>query len=101
MVIDGLASLITANTEIGVKQCLPLTDDADPAQRIVFAHVFARVVAKGIQFEPHEAQSSVAKQSKLCEVCSFILMCNFYLYAVLKLIKGTDVSICSCDAASC
>lgn len=68
MIIDGLASLISANTEIGVKQCLPMTDDADPAQRIIFAHVFARVVAKGIQFDPQEAQTAVNKSSKLCEV---------------------------------
>ena len=69
-IINGMASLISANTEIGVKQCLAMCDDADPAQRIVFAHVFARVVARGIQFEPQEAQSTVNKHSKLCEVCS-------------------------------
>ncbi|KAI0089247.1 hypothetical protein BDY19DRAFT_1089227 [Irpex rosettiformis] len=67
-IINGMASLISANTEIGVKQCLSMTDDADPAQRIIFAHVFARVVAKGIQFEPQEVQTSVNKHSKLCEL---------------------------------
>ncbi|KAI0340881.1 hypothetical protein BDW22DRAFT_1485833 [Trametopsis cervina] len=68
MIINGMAALITANTEIGVKQCLPMTDVADPAQRIIFAHVFARVVAKGIQFEPQVIQNSAAKHSKLTEL---------------------------------
>lgn len=69
LIINGLASLISANTEVGIKQCLPMTYDADPAQRVVFAHVFARVVAKGIRFDPQESQPTSSKQSKLCDVC--------------------------------
>ena len=45
-----------------------MTYDADLAHRVVYAHVFARVVAKGISFDPQEAQPASTKQSKLCEV---------------------------------
>lgn len=69
MIINGLASLISANTEIGIKHCLPMTYNADLAHRVVYAHVFARVVAKGIRFDPQEAQPVSTKQSRLCEVC--------------------------------
>jgi hypothetical protein len=51
-----------------------MTDDPDPTQRMIFAHVFARVVAKGIQFEPQEPVASISKHSKLCEVCGFCVL---------------------------
>jgi hypothetical protein len=70
LIINGLASLISANTEFGIKHCLPMTYDADPAHRVIFAHVFARVVSRGIRFNPQEEQKTSIKQSKLCEVCS-------------------------------
>lgn len=88
VVINGLASLISANTEIGVKQCLPLTDDPDPAQRTIFAHVFARVVAKGIQFDPQEPETSDDKKSKLSEVSFptdvYTAIRTDYLFSSLK-----------------
>ena len=68
LIINGLASLISANAEFGIKHCLPMTYDADPAQRVIFAHVFARVVAKGIRFDPQKEQSTGAKQDRLVEV---------------------------------
>ena len=71
LIINGLASLISANPEYGVKHCLPMTFDADPAMRVVFAHAFARVVGQGLTFEK-AAPTSTIKQSKLCEVRSII-----------------------------
>lgn len=68
LIINGLASLISANTEFGIKHCLPMTYDADPAQRVIFAHVFARVVAKGIRFDPQKEPTAGAKQDKLVEL---------------------------------
>ena len=68
LIINGLASLISANPEYGVKHCLPMTFDADPAMRVVFAHAFARVVSKGLKFEAPDVQLPVNKHSKLCEV---------------------------------
>ncbi|KAJ3551785.1 hypothetical protein NM688_g4509 [Phlebia brevispora] len=68
LIIRGLASLISSNPEYGVKHCLPMTFDADPAMRVVFAHAFARVVGKGFKFEKSEVQPPAAKQSKLCEL---------------------------------
>ena len=73
LIINGLASLISANTEFGVKHCLPMTYDADPGHRVIFAHVFARVVSKGIRFYPQGEQQTALKQSKLCEVRSKVI----------------------------
>ncbi|KAI0686496.1 hypothetical protein BC835DRAFT_1523052 [Cytidiella melzeri] len=99
IIINGMASLISANTEIGVKQCLPMTDDADPAQCIIFVHVFARVVAKGIQFEPQEVPASVSKHSKLCELIKGAdVSCSFLHYghsSSLELQTGLALAICS------
>ncbi|EKM59988.1 uncharacterized protein PHACADRAFT_115378 [Phanerochaete carnosa HHB-10118-sp] len=68
LIINGLASLISANTEFGIKHCLPMTYDADPVRRVIFAHVFARVIAKGIRFNPQKEQSTSTKQDKLIEL---------------------------------
>lgn len=72
LIINGLASLISANTEFGIKHCLPMTYDADPAQCVIFAHVFARVVAKGLRFDPQKEQPTSAKLDKLVEVCVYV-----------------------------
>lgn len=75
MLIDGLASLISANTECGVKHCLSMADDLDPTRRLIFAHVFTRVLKEGIKFAHYEETPVIARQSRLCE-----------------LVKGQDVS---------
>lgn len=94
LIINGLASLISANAEFGIKHCLPMTYDADPAHRVIFAHVFARVVSKGIRFDPQEEQKSAIKQSKLCEVCpSCITLQRLLTY---HLPHATDYSIRGC-----
>ncbi|PSR92202.1 hypothetical protein PHLCEN_2v4732 [Hermanssonia centrifuga] len=76
LIINGLASLISANPEYGIKHCLPMTFDADPALRVVFAHVFARVVSKGLKFDPQEAQPPANKQSRLCESALALAICE-------------------------
>ncbi len=70
-----------------------MTFDADPALWVVFAHVFARVVSKGLKFDPQEAQPPANKQSRLCEVrVLFFYVYNLQTY-MKQLIKGSDVSI--------
>ncbi|KAI0638553.1 hypothetical protein C8Q77DRAFT_1047292 [Trametes polyzona] len=68
MLIDGLASLISANTECGVKHCLSMADDPDPTKRLIFAHVFTRVLKEGIKFTQYEETPVIARQSRLCEL---------------------------------
>ncbi|KAI0677196.1 hypothetical protein C8Q78DRAFT_1180405 [Trametes maxima] len=68
LLIDGLASLVSANTECGVKHCLSLSDDADPTKRLIFAHVFTRVLKEGIEFTHFEETPVIARQSPLCEL---------------------------------
>ena len=66
--ITGLSSLVSANTECGVKHCLVLAHDPDPVKRMIFAYVFIRVLKEGIKFTPYEETPVVVKQSRLCEV---------------------------------
>ena len=68
LLITGLASLVSANTECGVKHALTLANDPDPTKRLVFAHVFIRVLKEGIQFTSYDEPPVVVKQSRLCEV---------------------------------
>ncbi|KAI8982739.1 hypothetical protein BD414DRAFT_515918 [Trametes punicea] len=68
LLIDGLASLVSANTECGVKHCLSLADDQDPMKRLIFAHVFTRVLKEGIKFAHYEETPIIARQSRLCEL---------------------------------
>lgn len=68
LIISGLASLISANTDFGVKHCLPLAYDVDPVKQTIFTHVFARVLGQGIQLSPRESPPGSSRQSKLCEV---------------------------------
>ncbi|KAH9948737.1 hypothetical protein B0H21DRAFT_787622 [Amylocystis lapponica] len=68
LIIAGLAFLISANTECGVKHCLPLSYDTDASKRVLFSHVFTRVLAQGIKFNAQESQPVVNRQSRLCEL---------------------------------
>lgn len=47
LVITGLAHLVSSNTDLGFKQCLPMAYDPDSRKRVIFAHVFARVIGEG------------------------------------------------------
>ncbi|KAH8096624.1 hypothetical protein BXZ70DRAFT_945419 [Cristinia sonorae] len=68
LIIQGLASLVSANTEFGVKHCLPMAYDEDPLKQTIFTHVFARVLGKGIALTQKEDPISGSRQSKLCEI---------------------------------
>ncbi|RPD66792.1 hypothetical protein L226DRAFT_452976 [Lentinus tigrinus ALCF2SS1-7] len=68
LLINGLSSLVSANTECGVKHCLSLAYDPDPTKRLIFAYVFVRVLKEGIKFTPYEEAPVVVKQSRLCEL---------------------------------
>ncbi|TCD61394.1 Ras GTPase activating protein ira2 [Steccherinum ochraceum] len=68
LIIQGLTSLVTANTEFGVKHCLPKAFGVDPLKQVLYAHVFARVLGKGIKLNPKEDTTNSNKQSKLCEI---------------------------------
>ncbi|KXN84411.1 Neurofibromin, partial [Leucoagaricus sp. SymC.cos] len=75
MVITGLANLVSANSEIGFKQCLPLAYDQDKRKKVIFAHVFARVIGQGTTFnaegERSAAQSLFSLPSAIGDVTNF------------------------------
>ena len=68
LVITGLAHLVTANSEIGFKQCLPLAYDSDTRKRTIFAYVFARVIGQGTVFNPVDKSVTKTRYASLCEV---------------------------------
>ncbi|KAG6857003.1 hypothetical protein H0H87_011097 [Tephrocybe sp. NHM501043] len=76
LVITGLAHLVSANTESGFKQCLPLAYDEDNRKRAIFAHVFARVIGQGTTFEPEDRSAFNERNNRLCE-----------------LVKGSDMAL--------
>lgn len=71
LVIMGLAHLVSANTESGFKQCLPLAYDQDKRKRTIFAHVFARVLSQGTKFDPEDRSATLVRHTRLSEVCCF------------------------------
>ncbi|KAL0070247.1 Ras GTPase activating protein ira2 [Marasmius tenuissimus] len=68
LVITGLSHLVSANTESGFKQCLPLAYHEDNRKRTIFAHVFARVIGQGTKFDPEDRSPSMTRQSRLAEL---------------------------------
>ena len=68
LVITGLTHLVSANPDNGLRQCLSLAFDKDKKKRAIFAHVFTRVIQKGIKFETLSKPEAQAKRSGLCEV---------------------------------
>jgi hypothetical protein len=68
LVITGLAHLVTANSESGFRQCLPLAYDKDIRKRIIFARVFARVIGQGTVFDPEIKSVTKAHHASLFEV---------------------------------
>jgi neurofibromin 1 len=68
LVITGLAHLVSANTESGFKQCLPLAYDEENQKRTIFAHVFARVLSQGTKFDPEDRSATLVRHTRLSEV---------------------------------
>jgi hypothetical protein len=92
LVITGIAHLVSANTEIGFKHCLPLAYDLSPQRRIIFARVFARVLGQGTKLDAPERQVSLAPQARLREVCGReSLIYGTSLTHCVQLVRGPDV----------
>ncbi|TFK62722.1 hypothetical protein BDN72DRAFT_964371 [Pluteus cervinus] len=68
LVITGLAHLVSANTESGFKQCLPLAYDQDNRKRTIFARVFARVIGQGTKFDPEDRSAAASRHARLIEL---------------------------------
>ncbi|KAI0065862.1 hypothetical protein BV25DRAFT_1988944 [Artomyces pyxidatus] len=83
LVIEALSRLISANTESGVKHSLAMAYDADLRQRLIFAHVFARVMGQGAKFDPPD-HSNLSGRSRLCE-----------------LVKGPDITLALAICETC
>ena len=69
LLIDGLASLTSANTESGIKHCVSEMDKKDSTKRLIYAHVFIRVLKEGVQFSSYDDPPALVKENCLCEVC--------------------------------
>jgi hypothetical protein len=68
LVVKGLARLISANTDSGVKHSLAYAYDQDPMKKIIFTKVFARVMGQGTKFDSPETSAPVAARSRLSEM---------------------------------
>jgi len=68
LVITGLSYLVSANCESGFKKCLPLAYDQDGQKRMVFAHVFARVIGQGTVFTVKDKSILKPRFQELCDV---------------------------------
>lgn len=68
LVITGLTYLVSANSESGFKQCLPLAYDQDHRKRTIFAHVFARVIGQGTVFTAKDKSILKPRFQELCDV---------------------------------
>ncbi|KAK2465915.1 hypothetical protein APHAL10511_001556 [Amanita phalloides] len=68
LVITGLTHLVSANPDHGLRQCLSLAFDKDKRKRIIFAHVFTRVIKNGIKFDASGKPDVQLRRSSLCEL---------------------------------
>ena len=95
LVITGLTHLVSANSESGFKQCLPLAYDLDNRKRTIFAHVFARVIGQGTVFDPEDKTAVKSRHAALCEVGFYhsqLFLLRIYLIDLSQLVRGSDVS---------
>jgi hypothetical protein len=92
-VITGLANLVTANSEIGFKQCLPLAYDSDASKRTIFAYVFARVIGQGTVFNSVDKSLKKTRHASVCDVSfqiyrhasarSILVLCSSWLEVLM------------------
>ncbi|KAI6152285.1 hypothetical protein BKA82DRAFT_4387651 [Pisolithus tinctorius] len=68
LAITGLSHLVVANSESGVKHCIASAYDDDVRKRVIFVHVFARVLGKGTKFEPQGNLELQARRNQLREL---------------------------------
>jgi hypothetical protein len=67
LVITGLSHLVTANSEAGFKNCLRLAYEST-RNKIIHAHLFARVLGQGTRFELQEQSTVQTPQARLREL---------------------------------
>ncbi|KAH9939229.1 uncharacterized protein BXZ73DRAFT_88953 [Epithele typhae] len=68
LLVDGLAALVSANPDSGVKHSLQLASDEDPTRHLIFSYVFIRVLNERITFASYDEAPKVVKHSRLCEL---------------------------------
>lgn len=68
LVIQGLARLICANTESGVKHSLAFAYDLDPLKKLIFIKVFSRVMIQSPKLDAPEARAPLVARSRLFEM---------------------------------
>ncbi|THV03328.1 hypothetical protein K435DRAFT_835905 [Dendrothele bispora CBS 962.96] len=68
LIITGLSHLVSANSESGFKQCLPLAYHEDSRKRTIFTHVFARVISQGTKFDAKDQTVGSNGQHRLVEL---------------------------------
>lgn len=95
LVITGLSHLVSANTESGFKQCLPLAYDEDNRKRTIFAHVFARILSQGTKFDPEDRTGPSSGQNRLAEASILISYLSSLSDTLcwLQLVKESDVNV--------
>ncbi|KZT29450.1 hypothetical protein NEOLEDRAFT_1128208 [Neolentinus lepideus HHB14362 ss-1] len=68
LVVQGLANLISSNTESSLKHCIPLAYHKDFRKRSIFARVFARVLGQGTKLDFDNNTTAAPRKSRLCEL---------------------------------
>lgn len=69
LVINGLANLLSMNTDIGLKHFLPLGYDNDESRRIIFCRVISQVMDLGGKFETQSESVVTGRRMRIGEVC--------------------------------
>jgi neurofibromin 1 len=91
LVVTGLSHLVKANPAYGFKHCFSLAYDQDIRKQIIFARVFARVLADGTKFES-PGSAGLIKRSPLSEVSKRLMCWLLVLMLRFQLVKQPDVS---------
>jgi hypothetical protein len=94
-IIDGIAHLVNANTDIGFKQCIAFGFDDDPRIRAIFMEVFSRVLKRGTRFDTRDTLKLGSEVTRLCEVgCAlavYLLVHPIYSKYRLQLVRDSEV----------
>lgn len=85
----GLTHLVSANSESGFKQCLPLAYNQDIRKRTIFAHVFARVIGQGTVFNAKDKSVLKARFQSLYEVSDDIFPQYSFSHLIPSARSGT------------
>lgn len=83
LVITGLAHLLSANTDIGLKHFLALGYDPDSRRRAIFCHVIARVMNAGGKFEASTDAVVTGRRTRIGEVSDPMIFCFIVISRLL------------------